>query len=135
MLVPYEQPVTKKTSNIDEDFFQNEFKKAMQEGVKKSNEMKAMGLDPSKSKDYDKFLETESIKQKYGNVIDDNLLQQILVDDNPQRKAEVLATIDEAMKMQEKGMKPEEIIDIIKNTTRTKQADGGPIGLNYLLGL
>ena len=135
MPVPYEQPVTKKTSNIDEDFFQNEFKQAMQEGVKKSNEMKAMGLDPSKSKDYDKFLEMESIKQKYGNVIDDNLLQQILVDDNPQRKAEVLATIDEAMKMQEKGMKPEEIIDIIKNTTRTKQADGGPIGLNYLLGI
>jgi len=135
MPVPYEQPVTKKTSNIDEDFFQNEFKQAMQEGVKKSNEMKAMGLDPSKSKDYDKFLEMESIKQKYGNVIDDNLLQQILVDDNPQRKAEVLATIDEAMKMQEKGMKPEEIINIIKNTTRTKQANGGPIGLNYLLGI
>jgi len=135
MPVPYEQPVTKKTSNIDEDFFQNEFKQAMQEGVKKSNEMKAMGLDPSKSKDYDKFLEMESIKQKYGNVIDDNLLQKIMADDNPQRKAEVLATIDEAMKMQEKGMKPEEIIDIIKNTTRTKQADGGPIGLNYLLGI
>ena len=135
MPVPYEQPVTKTTSNIDEDFFQNEFKQAMQEGVKKSNEMKAMGLDPSKSKDYDKFLEMESIKQKYGNVIDDNLLQQILIDDNPQRKAEVLASIDEALKMQEKGISPEEIINIIKNTTRTKQADGGPIGLDYLLGL
>jgi hypothetical protein len=135
MPVPYEQPVTKTTSNIDEDFFQNEFKQAMQEGVKKSNEMKAMGLDPSKSKDYDKFLEMESIKQKYGNVIDDNLLQQILIDDNPQRKAEVLASIDEALKMQEKGISPEEIINIMKNTTRTKQADGGPIGLDYLLGL
>jgi hypothetical protein len=101
----------------------------MQEGVKKSNEMKAMGLDPSKSKYYDKFLEMESIKQKYGNVIDDNLLQQILVDDNPQRKAEVLASIDEAIKMQEKGIPPEEIINIIKGTTRTKQAEGGIAGL------
>jgi len=46
-----------------------------------------------------------------------------------------MATIDEALKMQEKGMSPEQILDIIKNTTRTKQADGGPIGLNYLLGI
>jgi len=71
--------------------------------------------------------EAEMIKQKYGNIIDDDLLQKILVDDNPQRKAEVLATIDESMKMQEMGKSPEEIINIIKNTTRTKQAKGGLI--------
>ena len=104
-----------------------EMKKAMEEGILKTNRMTEFGLDPSKSKDYDKFLEMESIKQKYGNVIDDNLLQQILVDDNPQRKAEVLASIDEALKMQEKGMSTQEIIDIMKNTTRTKQAKGGLI--------
>ena len=80
-------------------------------------------------------IEIESIQQKYGNMIDDNLLKQIMIDDNPQRKAEVLATIDEAMKMQEKGMSPQEIIDIIKNTTRTKQAKGGSAGLDYLMGL
>jgi len=79
--------------------------------------------------------EAEMIKQKYGNLIDDNLLQQILIDNNPQRKAEVLASIDEAIKMQEKGIPYEEIINIIKNTTRTKQAKGGSIGLNYLMGL
>jgi hypothetical protein len=76
-----------------------------------------------------KLSEAEMIKQKYGNVIDDNLLQQILIDDNPQRKAEVLASIDEAIKMQEKGIPYEEIINIMKNTTRTKQADGGIAGL------
>jgi hypothetical protein len=83
------------------------------------------------------YLNTEKnmIKQKYGNVIDEDLLQKIMVDDNPQRKAEVLASIDEAMKMQEKGIAPEEIINIIKNTTRTKQAKGGPAGgLDYLMG-
>jgi hypothetical protein len=106
-----------------------EMKKAMEEGVQKTNRMTELGLDPSSSKDYDKFLEMESIKQKYGNVIDDNLLQQILVDDNPQRKAEVLASIDEAIKMQEKGIPAEEIINIIKGTTRTKQAEGGIAGL------
>jgi hypothetical protein len=71
--------------------------------------------------------ESEIIKQKYGSIIDDNLLKQILIDNNPQRKAEVLATIDEAMKMQDKGIPYEEIINIIKNTTRTKQAKGGLI--------
>jgi hypothetical protein len=108
--------------DIDEAYgtdtaIKKEMKKAMEEGVLKTNRMTELGLDPSSSKDYDKFLEMESIKQKYGNVIDDNLLQQILVDDNPQRKAEVLASIDEAIKMQEKG------------TTRTKQAEGGIAGL------
>jgi hypothetical protein len=112
-----------------------EMKKAIEEGTQKTNRMTELGLNPSSSKDYDKFLEMESIKQKYGNVIDDNLLKQILVDDNPQRKAEVLASIDEAIQMQQKGIAPEEIINIIKNTTRTKQAKGGSIGLNYLMGL
>ena len=78
--------------------------------------------------------EAEMIKQKYGNVIDDDLLQQILVDDNPQRKAEVLASIDEAIKMQKKGIPYEEIINIMKNTTRTKQAKGGSVGMDYLMG-
>jgi hypothetical protein len=65
-------------------------------------------------------------------MVDDNLLKQIMIDDNPQRKAEVLASIDEAMKMQEKGMSTQEIIDIMKNTTRTKQAKGGLIkGVSY----
>jgi len=76
--------------------------------------------------------EAEMIKQKYGSIIDDNLLKQILIDDNPQRKAEVLASIDEAIKMQEKGIPYEEIINIMKNTTRTKQAKGGLIkGISY----
>jgi hypothetical protein len=126
---------------------EDEFTQAMQEGVKRSNEMKAMGLDPANSKDYDKYLEMLNtseggdklltnldIKTKYKGLIDDDLLQKIMVDDNPQRQAEVMATIDEALKMQEKGMSAGEIIDAINNTTRTKQAKGGPIGLDYLLG-
>ena len=127
-------------NNVDEAYgmdtaIKKEMKKAMEEGVLKTNRMTELGLDPSNSKDYDKFLEMESIKQKYGNVIDDNLLQKIMVDDNPQRKAEVLASMDEAIKMQEKGIAPEEIINIMKNTTRTKQAKGGSAGgLDYLMG-
>ena len=67
------------------------------------------------------------LKQKYPGITDD-LLDKILIDDNPQRKAEVLATIDEAFKMMEKGKGPEEIVETFKNTTRTKNAKGGRAG-------
>ena len=121
-----------------------QMEKAMQEGNKRSKEMRAMGLDPAKSKDYDEYIKIKEasgdknfnkyfddleIKTKFKGVISDDLLNQILIDDNPQRKAEVIATIEEGLKMQEKGMSPEQIIDILKNTTRTKQAEGGIAGL------
>jgi hypothetical protein len=121
-----------------------QMEKAMQEGNKRSKEMRAMGLDPAKSKDYDEYIKIKEesgdknfnkyfddleIKTKFKGVISDDLLNQILIDDNPQRKAEVIATIEQGLTMQEKGMSPEEIVNILKNTTRTKQADGGIAGL------
>ena len=71
------------------------------------------------------------LKQKYPGITDD-LLNKILIDDNPQRKAEVLATIDEAFRMMEKGKGTEEIIATFKNTSRTKNAKGGRAG--YYMG-
>jgi hypothetical protein len=70
------------------------------------------------------------LKQKYPGITDD-LLDKILIDDNPQRKAEVLATIDEAFRMMEKGKGTEEIIETFKNTSRTKNAKGGRAGFKY----
>ncbi len=78
-----------------------------------------------------KMVERLELKQKYPGITDD-LLDKILIDDNMQRKAEVLATLDEAFKMMEKGMGPDEVLSTIKNVTRTKQAGGG---LAYLMGL
>jgi len=76
------------------------------------------------------MVERLELKQKYPGITDD-LLDKILADDNPQRKAEVIATIDEAFKMMEKGKGTDEIIETFKNTTRTKQASGG---LTSMLG-
>ena len=76
-----------------------------------------------------KTAERFRLKQKYPGITDD-LLNKILIDDNPQRKAEVLATIDEAFKMMEKGKSTEEIIETFKNTTRTKNAKGGRAGFS-----
>jgi hypothetical protein len=121
-----------------------QMEEAMTVAKKRGDEMRAMGLDPAKSRDYDQYIEIKTksgdkdfnkyfddleIKTKFKGVISDDLLNQILIDDNPQRKAEVIATIEQGLTMQEKGMAPEEIINIIKNTTRTKQADGGIAGL------
>lgn len=75
--------------------------------------------------------ERMQLKIKYPGITED-LIQKIMIDDNPQRKAEVLATLDEAYKMVDKGMSSDEILNAVKNTPRTKQADGG---LNYLMGL
>ena len=55
-----------------------------------------------------------------------------MADDNPQRRAEVLATMDEAFKMMEKGMSSDAILNAFKKTPRTKNAGGG---LNYLMGM
>ena len=71
--------------------------------------------------------ERRVLTEKYPGISDD-LLNQILIDDNPQRKAEVLATIDEAFVMAGKGKGPNEIIETIKNTSRTKNAKGGRAG-------
>ena len=72
----------------------------------------------------------EMIKKKYEGRIDDDLLNKILVDDNQQRIAEVLATIDEALLMQGKGIGPDEIINTFKESWKRKpQASGGVAGM------
>ena len=74
-----------------------------------------------------KMAERFRLKQKYPGITDD-LVDKILIDDNPQRKAELLGTLDEAFRMLEKGKGEDEIIEIFKNTTRTKNAKGGRAG-------
>jgi hypothetical protein len=72
------------------------------------------------------MVERLELKARYPGITDD-LLDSILIDDNPQRKAEVLATLDEAFAMMRKGKGPDEVLRIIKDMNRTKQADGGSI--------
>jgi hypothetical protein len=82
-----------------------------------------------------KMVERLQLKAKYPGI-DDDLVDKILIDDNPQRKAEVLATLDEAFRMMEKGKGTDEIIDTFKNQNRTKQASGtGPEGLSQITDL
>jgi hypothetical protein len=73
-----------------------------------------------------KSIERLELKARYPGITDD-LIDSILIDDNPQRKADVLATLDEVFVMMKKGKGPDEVLEIIKNMNRTKQADGGSV--------
>jgi len=77
------------------------------------------------------MVERFELKQRFPGL-DEDLLNRILIDDNPQRKAEVIATLEESYKMLEKGMQPEDIISTFKNTSRSKNASGG---LPHILGV
>ena len=77
------------------------------------------------------FYQRMTLKLKYPGISDE-LIAKIMADDNPQRIAEVMATMDEAFKMMDKGMSTDEILKTFKTTPRTKNAGGG---LNYLMGL
>ena len=69
----------------------------------------------------------EELRKEFPGISDD-LIKNILADDNPQRIAEVKAALKEALKMQEKGMGHEEIINIFKKKP-TKHASGGLAGM------
>jgi len=69
-------------------------------------------------------IETDNLKLEFPGISDE-MIDNILTDTNPQRIAEVKQTMREALEMGKKGMSPDEIIKMFKDTTRTKQASGG----------
>ena len=78
------------------------------------------------------MMERFRLKEKYPGI-DEDLLTQIIDDPNPQRKAEVLATLDQSMELMKKGKGSEEVVDILKQEVKGRKpnAEGG---LNYLSG-
>jgi len=136
--------------------FKNAMSEAMEEGMRESENMKRLGLDPASQKDYFKYEEMKEAGQLEKNVTgladmseSDTLMQkypgmpkqladQIANDPDPNRKANVIAMVEQTFKLSEQGKSGDEIIEIFKKgTDRTEQAGGGPItstGLNYLLG-
>ena len=99
---------------------------------------KAYGVTPDMKKELDalekagapKAAERFALKQKYPGI-DEKLLTDIIDDTDPNRKAKVLAELDQAMELMKQGKGGDEVVDILKNQSRTKQAEGG---LSYLMG-
>jgi hypothetical protein len=86
---------------------------AAKKGMAASKEMESLGLDVSKNSDFFKYEEMklsgqlgpehqvqaykDKIRDEFYGVIDDTLMKQVEVDDNPQRLAEVYASIKEGL--------------------------------------
>ena len=128
---------TKKIFDDTQDhIFEREYKPSEFE----MNVDEAYGVTPDMKKELDamkdlgatKAAERFELKERFPGI-DDRLLTQIIDDPDPQRKAEAIATIDQAFELMRQGKSPDEILDIMKKMTdRTKQAKGG---LSYLMGM
>ena len=82
---------------------------------------------------FEKLNDTQlDIILKYGDMIDDKLLKNIVLDPDPNNQAAALATIEEAKIMLGKGMSVDEVLQAQGEALkRKKNAEGG---LNYLMG-
>ena len=85
-----------------------------------------------------KSIEVDDLMLKYPGM-DRPLAEQIATEINPRKKADIIAMVEQTIKMSEEGKSGSEIIDIFKKTPRTEQAKGGRIkmakgGLPNILG-
>jgi hypothetical protein len=69
---------------------------------------------------------------KYADRIDDDLLRNIVLDPDPNNRAAAVATLEQADALMSEGKSIDEVMSILQNTSRTKQAEGG---LSYLMGM
>ncbi len=80
-----------------------------------------------------KMVERFELKDRFPGI-NDELLTNIIEDPDPQHKAEVIASLEEAFRMLQKGKGTDEVIDILEQAKKTRK-DNAQGGLNYLMGL
>jgi hypothetical protein len=80
-----------------------------------------------------KAAERFKLKQMYPGI-DEDFLTKIIDDPDPQRKAEVLAVLDQSMLLMREGKTGDEVVDILKQETKGRKPNARG-GLNYLMGM
>jgi hypothetical protein len=80
-----------------------------------------------------KMVERFELKMKYPGI-DEDFLTKIIDDPDPQRKAEVLAVLDQSMLLVREGKSGDEVVDILKQETKGRKPNARG-GLNYLMGM
>jgi len=80
-----------------------------------------------------KAAERFKLKQMYPGI-DEDFLTKIIDDPDPQRKAEVLAALDQSMLLMKEGKTGDEVVDILKQEVKGRKPNAQG-GLNYLMGL
>jgi hypothetical protein len=114
-----EFPTLKKMTLSPEEELRRDIKKGVADVMEDTSEA---GLARS--------IEVDNLKLEFPGISDD-MINNILTDTNPQRIAEVKQTMREALKMQGKGMGPDQIIDIFKTMKDRKlNATGGRVSLS-----
>jgi hypothetical protein len=80
-----------------------------------------------------KAAERAKLKRMYPGI-DEDFLTKIIDDPDPQRKAEVLAVLDQSMLLVREGKSGDEVVDILKQETKGRKPNARG-GLNYLMGM
>ena len=80
-----------------------------------------------------KAAERFKLKQMYPGI-DEDFLTRIIDDPDPQRKAEVLAALDQSMLLMKEGKTGDEVVDILKQEVKGRKPNARG-GLNYLMGM
>ena len=90
-------------------------------------------LEGLRSLGANKLAERFELKDRFPGI-NDELITNIIEDSDPQHKAEVIASLEEAFSMLKKGKGTDEVIDILEQAKKTRK-DNAQGGLNYLMGL
>ena len=80
-----------------------------------------------------KMVERFELKMRYPGI-DEDFLTRIIDDPDPQRKAEVLAALDQSMLLMKEGKSGDEVVDILKQEVKGRKPNAKG-GLNYLMGM
>jgi hypothetical protein len=80
-----------------------------------------------------KAAERAKLKRMYPGI-DEDFLTEIIDDPDPQRKAEVLAVLDQSILLMREGKSGDEVVDILKKETKGRKPNARG-GLNYLMGM
>jgi len=118
-------------SAVSKQFLKNrEIKKAKLSYADKDKRMIPEGLT---EEGIDLSILKGEFERKYSKLIPEDLMRTIMADENPQRVKEIIAHVEQAAIMTDKGMSADQVIDAFKKGEKRKDnADGG---LNYLMGL
>jgi len=101
----------------------------------------AYGVTPDMKKELDamtgmgapKMAERFELKERFPGIPDE-LLTRIIDDPDPQNKAEVISTLDQAMELTKQGKDTDEIISILERIKKSRK-DNSKGGLQYLMGM
>ncbi len=80
-----------------------------------------------------KMVERFELREKYPGL-DEDIITGI-VDADPDAKAQIISTLEQALELHRQGKSPAEAADIIRSTMFKGRKDNAEGGLNYLMGM